>query len=53
MTAEVKCKGIVIQTLKEKNKVEGGHERYRFVRGDTMLYSENIESLKVNGEFML
>ena len=49
MNAKVECERNVIQTLREKG-LEGGHEWYRFLRGERMSGSENVESLKVNGE---
>ena len=48
MNAKVRCERNVIQSLREKG-VEGGREWYRFLRGERMPDSENVESLKVNG----
>ncbi|MPC24152.1 hypothetical protein E2C01_017228 [Portunus trituberculatus] len=48
MNAKVKCERKVIQSLREKG-VEGGQEWYRFLRGEGMPDSENVESLRVNG----
>ena len=48
MSAKVRCESSVIQSLREKG-MEGGREWYRFLRGEGMPDSENVESLKVNG----
>ncbi|XP_050718462.1 uncharacterized protein LOC126999703 [Eriocheir sinensis] len=49
MSAKVQCERSVIQTLREKG-LDGGREWYRFLRDERMSDSENVESLKVNGE---
>ncbi|MPC63693.1 hypothetical protein E2C01_057795 [Portunus trituberculatus] len=48
MNAKVRCERKVIQSLREKG-VEGRREWYRFLRGEGMPDSENVESLRVNG----
>ena len=48
MNAKVRSERNVIQSLREKG-VEGGREWYRFLRGEGMSVSENVESLRVNG----
>ena len=48
MKAKVASERSVIQSLREKG-MEGGREWYRFLRGEGMPDSENVESLKVNG----
>ena len=47
--ARVKCEKSAIQALREKG-LEGGHEWYRFLRGEVMTDSENVKNLRVNGE---
>ena len=51
MNAKGKCERSMIQSLREK-WLEGGREWYRFLRGEKMPDSENVESLKVNGELV-
>ena len=48
MNAKVRYERNVIQSLREKG-VEGGREWHRFLRGEGMPDSENVESLRVNG----
>ena len=47
--AKVKCERSTIQSLKEKG-LEGGREWYRFMRGESMIESEDVKVLKVNDE---
>ena len=48
MNAKVRSERSVIQSVREKG-VQGGREWYRFLRGEGMSDSENVESLRVNG----
>ena len=45
--AKVKCKRSVIESLREKG-MEGGHEWYKFMRGENMLGNVGVESMEVN-----
>lgn len=49
--AKVKCKRNAVQFLKEKG-MEGGRELYRFLRREEMPDHENVEHVRVNGEYV-
>lgn len=51
MDAKIKCDRNATPSLREKG-MEGGHQRYCSLRGDEMPNDENVECLKVNGEYV-
>lgn len=50
-TCKGQCEKSVIQTLREKG-MEGSHEWCRFLRGEDMPDSEDVQCLKVNGKII-